>query len=179
MEGQLLIAHPLLNDGYFNRSVIYMTSHNVDGSFGFILNFATQFKLRDLRPHVEKGDFPIYDGGPVAKDQLFFLHALGDKISNSVRIRDNIFFGGDFNELLHLIEQGEVGPHEVGFFAGYCGWDQGQLNRELSAGSWLLSTSSDSGILIREATELWKNKLEELRKSYGIFACIGFDPSLN
>jgi putative transcriptional regulator len=179
MEGRLLIAHPLLNDGFFNRSVIYMTSENEEGLFGFSLNFKTQFKLRDVRPQVKNGNFPIYEGGPVAKDQLFFLHTLGKELSESLHIRDNIYFGGDFYELLHLIDHGSVKQEDVRFFVGYSGWGAEQLKKEIGSGNWLISEGDSSDVFLTSYNELWKLKLEEQKQSYGIFAEIGFDPSPN
>lgn len=179
MEGDLLIAHPMLNDGFFNRSVIYVTSHNSEGSFGFILNFKTQFRLRDVRPQVVNGNFPIFEGGPVAKDQLFFLHTLGNNISESLHIKNNIYFGGDFNEMLHLIEHGKVKHDEVRFFVGYSGWGEGQLAKEINSKSWILNTHDTNDLFTINYSDLWRHKLEEKKQSYGIFANIGFDPSPN
>jgi len=179
MEGHVLIAHPLLNDGFFNRSVICLTNHSEDGAIGFILNFKTQFKLRDVRPQVKNGNFPIYEGGPVAKDQLFFLHTLGKGISDSVHVTDNIYFGGDFYELLHLIEHGKVKTHEVRFFAGYSGWGYEQLNKEIKSNNWLINKDATSELFLWNADDLWKQQLSEVKQSLAIFANIGFDPSLN
>ncbi|MCE3259148.1 MAG: transcriptional regulator [Bacteroidetes bacterium] len=179
MEGEVLIAHPLLNDGFFNRSVIYITNHTEDGVLGFILNFKTQFKLRDVRPQVKNGNFPIYEGGPVAKDQLFFLHTLGNSISESVQIKDNIYFGGDFYEMLHLIEHGTVKQPEVRFFAGYSGWGVDQLNNEIGTKSWLQNPNVNEELFLWDSEDLWKQQLIEVKQSYEIFANIGFDPSLN
>lgn len=179
MEGHVLIAHPLLNDGFFNRSVICVTNHSEEGALGFILNFKTQFKLRDVRPQIKNGNFPIYEGGPVAKDQLFFLHTLGNNISETVHVADNIFFGGDFQEMLHLIEHGKVKSHEVRFFAGYSGWGLEQLNRELESGNWLINKDLTGEVLLWDAEDLWKQQLTEIKESYGIFANIGYDPSMN
>lgn len=179
MEGKVLIAHPLLNDGFFNRSVIYLTNHNEDGALGFILNFKTHFKLRDVRPQIKNGNFPIYEGGPVAKDQLFFLHTLGHNISDSVHIKDNIYFGGDFYEMLHQIEHGKVKSHEVRFFAGYSGWGLEQLNNEIKSNSWLINDEASAELFLWSSDDLWKQQLTEIKQSYEIFANIGFDPSLN
>jgi putative transcriptional regulator len=179
MEGQLLIAHPLLNDGFFNRSVILLTNHSEDGALGFILNFKTHFKLRDVRPQVKNGNFPIYEGGPVAKDQLFFLHTLGKAVSESAQVTDDIYFGGDFYELLHLIDQGKVKSHQVRFFAGYSGWGLEQLNREIKTNSWLESKDPSSELFLWNSDDLWKQQLIEVKESYAIFANIGFDPSPN
>lgn len=179
MEGSLLVAHPLLNDGFFNRSVVYLTSQGEDGSLGFILNFKTSFKLRDVRPQVRNGNFPIYEGGPVAKDQLFFIHTLGNNISDSQKIKNNIYFGGDFNEMLHMIDHGKVRQHEVRFFAGYSGWGYQQLEKEISTKSWLLNNDATPEMFLISNDNLWKQKLSEVKNSYSIFADIGFDPSLN
>ncbi len=178
-EGQLLIAHPLLNDGFFNRSVIYLTSGGTDDAFGFCLNFKTEYKLRDVRPQVKNGNFPIYEGGPVAKDQLFFLHTLGNEINDSFHVKDNIYFGGDFNEMIHLIEHGRVKQNEVRFFVGYSGWGEGQLEKEIKSKSWLLNETHTGDLFLIDSHELWKLKLEEVKESLGIFADIGFDPSVN
>ena len=179
MQGQLLIAHPLLSDGFFNRSVVYLTNHGDEGSVGFCLNFKTQFLLRDLRPEVKNGNFPIYEGGPVAKNQLFFLHTLGHNISDSFEIGNNVFVGGDFNELMHLIEHGKVKSYQVRFFAGYSGWSENQLNEEIKNNHWLLNTPIDSNFMGNEAEDLWGLQLSEIKSSYGIFADFGYDLSMN
>jgi putative transcriptional regulator len=179
MKSHLLIAQPLLNDGFFNRSVVYLTDHNEDGSLGFILNFKTHFMLRDVRPQVKHGNFPIYEGGPVGKNQLYFLHNLGHNISDSVKVAEHLYFGGDFNELLHLIDHGKVKHNDIRFFAGYCGWREGQLDRELQQKSWFVQPTTSMTVLTNEAEELWEQELNNQKSSLSIFANIGHDPSLN
>lgn len=179
MQGQLLIAHPLLNDGFFNRSVVYLTTHSEEGSVGFSLNFKTQFMLRDVRPQIKNGNFPIYEGGPVAKNQLFFLHTLGHNISDSYAISNSIFIGGDFNELLHLIEHGKVKSHQVKFFSGYSGWTESQLEDEIRRKSWLVHQPEGDSFFSSDAEELWGTQLTEVKHSYGIFSNFSYDPSSN
>lgn len=179
MTGQLLIAHPMLNDGFFNRSVVYLTTHSEEGAVGFSLNLKTQFYLRDVRPQVKNGNFPIYEGGPVAKNQLFFLHTLGQEISDSMPVSHNISVGGDFNELLHLIEHGKVKSYQVRFFAGYSGWGENQLETEIKNKHWLINSPYDSSFFTINSDELWGEQLSEVKTSYGIFANFGCDPSMN
>lgn len=179
MQGQLLIAHPLLHDGFFNRSVVYLTNHGEDGAIGFSLNFRTQFVLRDVRPQVINGNFPIYEGGPVAKNQLFFLHTLGHDLADSVHVGNNIYMGGDFNELIHMIDHGKVKSNEVRFFAGYSGWGEQQLEDEIKSEHWLVNTPQDAGFFSNEPDDLWGIQLSEFKGSYSIFADFGSDPSLN
>lgn len=179
MKGQLLVAHPLLNDGYFNRSVVLVADNNEDGSFGFVLNFKTQFKLRDVRPQMNVGNFPIYEGGPVGKDQLFFIHSLGEQIESAVEISKGLYFGGDFEKLLQMIEHQQVSQEQVRFFAGYSGWGEGQLEKEKDSGCWIDLDAGNGELLQIDTDNLWRLKLEAKKKSLGLFASIGFDPSLN
>ena len=179
MEGEILIAHPLLQDGFFNRSVVYLTNHNAVESLGFVLNFKTQFKLRDVKPEIKHGIFPIYEGGPVAKDQLFYIHKLGNNLSDSVKIKDDIYFGGNFNELAHLIEKGKVKSYDIRFFAGYSGWADGQLEAEIKKNHWLINKNSDSTFFGNEAEDLWGLQLTEIKNTYSIFADFGDTPSVN
>lgn len=179
MQGQILIAHPLLNDGFFNRSVIYLTNHSDEGAVGFCLNFKTQFMLRDLRPQVKNGNFPIYEGGPVSKNELFFLHTLGHDLPDSIQVSDSIFVGGDFNELLHMIEHGKVKSYQVRFFAGYSGWSALQLEQEMSKKHWMLNDQVDAGFFKNDPDDLWELQLTEIKNSYRIFANFGSDPSMN
>ncbi len=179
MQGQLLIAHPLLNDGFFNRSVIFLTNHGDDGAVGFSLNFKTQFLLRDVRPQVKVGNFPIYEGGPVAKNQLFFLHTLGHDVPDSFEVSKNIFVGGDFNELLHMIDHGKVKSYQVRFFAGYSGWGESQLEEEIKNKHWLVNDPSDANFFSDEPDDLWGHQLSQVKNSYRIFANFGSDPSMN
>ena len=179
MQGQLLIAHPLLNDGFFNRSVIYITNHDEEGTVGFSLNFKTQFMLRDVRPHIKNGNFPIYEGGPVGKNQLFYLHTLGKAIENAYQVDKNIYIGGDFNALLNLIEHNQVKPNQIKFFSGYSGWQQQQLENELERNSWLVRKPNNPHFFSNEAEKLWGLQLSEIKSTYRIFSEFSSDPSAN
>lgn len=174
MIGKLLIAHPLLNDGFFNRSVIYITNHSDEESIGLILNFKTNYKLRDFRPELNNGNFPIYEGGPVGKNQLFFLHSLGEELPNSLPVKNNLFFGGDYNELLYKINHGLVTQEQVRFFVGYCGWGPFQIEEEIERKSWFVNAPKKI-IFKEDETNLWSEKLAEVKTSLKIFGEVGHD----
>lgn len=168
-----------MNDGFFSRSVVYLTNQSEEGAIGFCLNFKTQFVLRDVRPQVKNGNFPIYEGGPVAKNQLFFLHTLGHDVPDSVPIGNSIFLGGDFNELIHMIEHGKVKSYQVRFFAGYSGWGEEQLEEEIKNNHWLVNDPPDGSFFSNEPDDLWGLQLREVKGSYSIFAEFGSNPSMN
>lgn len=179
MQGKLLIAHPLLSDAFFNRSVIYITNHGIEGAVGFCLNIKTQFCLRDVRPQIKNGNAPIYEGGPVARNQLFFLHSVGNKISDSFHISKNIFVGGNFDELLNAIEHQQILPNQYRLFAGYSGWGENQLEQELEQEHWLVNRLKNNSLLQTNADDLWSNELGEIKSSYKLFANFSETPGLN
>jgi putative transcriptional regulator len=47
-ENSLLIADPFLKDDNFIRSVVYLCSHNEEGSFGLVLNKLFDFNLNNM-----------------------------------------------------------------------------------------------------------------------------------
>ena len=80
--GRLLISEPFLRDAYFQRSVVLLVEHSGDtGSMGFILNKKTELTINMLFPELEHlPETPIYLGGPVASNRLFFVHSLGNAV---------------------------------------------------------------------------------------------------
>jgi putative transcriptional regulator len=179
MQGQFLIAHPMLNDGYFKRAVIFITEHTDEGSLGFVMNFKTELFLRDLFPHLKNGNFPVFEGGPVSKNQLYYIHNLGHNLSDSISIGNNLSWGGNFFELCYLIEHGKIKTHEVRFFIGYSGWTPNQLNEELIQKAWFTSPAEAVDLLRSDPKTLWGGELEKIKSSYKVFSDIGFDPNLN
>jgi putative transcriptional regulator len=179
MQGDFLVAHPLLMDGYFKRSVVYLTEDNDEGTLGFVLNFKTDLMLRDVMPQVKNGNFPIFEGGPVSKNQLYYIHNLGHNLSESIRIQDNLYWGGDFFELLHMIDHGQVKTYDVRFFVGYSGWSPGQLKEELREKAWFNIPAEPQDVLRRDHKNLWGEELSKVKGSYRLFSDMGFDVNPN
>ncbi|MES2761485.1 MAG: YqgE/AlgH family protein [Bacteroidota bacterium] len=177
--GDILIAKPFLQDGHFKRSVIYLCEHNKEGSLGFIANKSHGMLLKDIFPHLKNGNFPLFEGGPVSPNQLFYTHTLGLKISDSQHITDNVYWGGNFFELSKLIELGEVSTDQIRFYIGYSGWGESQLDQEVENDMWF-SKSENYTDLMRVATqELWAEELIKINPGYKAFTDFSFDPSLN
>ena len=112
----MLISEPTLADSYFKRSVIVLTEHGENGSVGFILNKKTEMKLSQAIEEFSEFDFPIYFGGPVKRDNLFFIHTLGSLVPESHEIYEGLFWGGNFEELKKLILSGKVKKEQVKSF---------------------------------------------------------------
>ena len=74
-KGHLLIAEPsIIGDVSFNRSVVLLADHNDQGTVGFIMNKPLEQKLKDFIPLLTQSDLPIFNGGPVEQDNIYFIH---------------------------------------------------------------------------------------------------------
>ncbi len=179
--GSLLISEPFLNDSYFKRSVVLISEHDEHGSLGFILNKPTDVRLNDAVEDFPPFNVPLYFGGPVDTDTLFYVHTLGNKLPGSKEIMKGIFWGGDYDQLKFLIETGQVNPSEIRFYAGYSGWDANQLDDELKDHTWMLSDAINQQFLFYtdDPKKLWSQVLKAMGSEYAIFANFPDDPNLN
>ena len=176
--GRLLISEPSMDDANFQRSVLILAQHNQEETIAFILNQETRFKINDLIENFPKFDSRIYIGGPVERNSLHFIHTLGDKIENSVHITENLYWSGNFQTLMSLINEGKVSSEQVRFFAGYSGWSPGQLDYELESDSWIVANSNKIN-LDKNDKKLWRDCLKNMNKEYAIWSNMIEDPSLN
>ncbi|RYY35962.1 MAG: YqgE/AlgH family protein [Sphingobacteriaceae bacterium] len=177
--GRLLISEPFMMDPNFKRSVILLTEYSVDGAMGFVLNHQSDYLLGDILPDVSYSELPVYEGGPVAKNTLHFIHRCPDKISNGIEIWENIYWGGDFEEVKELINNYQLNEDEIKFFTGYSGWTQGQLDEELVEDTWIVANSINADMLFNNDQNLWREVVKSLGNRYAHIANFPENPSLN
>jgi putative transcriptional regulator len=179
-KGNLLIAEPsIIGDISFNRSVILLADHNEVGSVGFILNKPLDYSICDLVPEINE-DFLVFNGGPVEQDNLYFIHKVPQLIQNSIEISHGIFWGGDFNDVIKLINKKVLLKKDIKFFLGYSGWENNQLEEELESNSWVVSENIYKKDLIEKSCDsFWKEKMVELGGDYSIWCNAPENPSYN
>ena len=180
-KGNILISEPFLDDKYFGRSVVLLVEHDENlGSMGFVLNKPMKTRLNDFFPELKSiPDIPLFQGGPVGTDKLYFIHTLGDMIPYSTAIGDELFFDGDFNCIKSYISEGNSVEGKIKFFLGYSGWSQKQLNDEISCNSWLVSKFDESRMMKHEGEICWKRALQSLGDKYKSWANFPKRPFLN
>ena len=179
-KGYLLIAEPTLIDDSFNRTIVLIADHQEGGAIGFITNKPLPVQLTDLLPDFPDFDAPIFYGGPVQQDNLYFIHSLGKVIPGSVEISRGIYWGGNLAALMELIDKGEVETHEVRFFMGYAGWQSQQLEGEIKEESWLVVENLPNIDLMQDHPDaLWRKALLQMDDKYKIWANAPSDPLLN
>lgn len=179
-KGHLLIAEPsILGDMSFNRSIILLADHNDEGSVGFILNKPLDYTISDLLPEIEI-PLKVYNGGPVEQDNLYFIHKIPELIPESVEISNGIFWGGDFNSVITLLNEGKLNKNDIRFFLGYSGWDSNQLINELISNSWIVAENIyENSIIEKSDDSFWKEKMLELGGDYSLWSNAPENPSYN
>ena len=120
-QGSILISEPFLQDAYFQRSVVLLVEHAKEGSMGFVLNKKTDLAVNSFFSDLDKiPDMPIFLGGPVSSNRLFFIHSLGDLIlPNAIKINEHLYFDGNFDALLQYIRNGHPVEGKIKFFPTY------------------------------------------------------------
>ncbi len=179
-KGRLLLAEPFMEDPYFKRSVVLLTGHNKEeGAFGFILNKSLDVTVNDVIKDFPEFDAPVYMGGPVQTDSLFYLHNQGEFIEDSIKISDNLYWSGNYNQLKQMITDQLIFPNEVKFFIGYAGWDYEQLANELKDESWIITENNYHEIHELNNDDLWYNLLQDMGGKYALLSNFPENPSLN
>jgi putative transcriptional regulator len=136
--GMFLNSTSLLDGSFFEKSVILLTEYNEKGAMGFVINKLFPRQFNELEEFSNSIPFPLYDGGPVDREHLFFVHRRPDLIKGGVPLSGNSFtcLGGDFREAVKLINNNTLTGKDIRLFIGYCGWDSGELEAEIAEGSW-------------------------------------------
>jgi len=103
LDGQLLIAMPVMGDPRFERSVIYLCAHSAEGAMGIMVNrpagsidfpeLLVQLKIITkpeqikLSEHAET--LQVLQGGPVDTGRGFVLHSSDFYIENATLLIDD------------------------------------------------------------------------------------------
>lgn len=178
-KGRLLLAEPFMDDPNFKRSVVLVTEYDENGALGFIVNKPLGLQINEVLKDFPPFDDPVFMGGPVQTDSLFYIHSQGEFIEGSVPLGNNLFWSGNFDQLKALVTNNEIFPHEIKFFVGYSGWDYNQINEEIKSDSWLILENNFDGIERFNEDHLWQSTLQKTGHKHALLASFPEDPSLN
>lgn len=177
--GILLIAEPFLKDPNFMRTVVLLCDHQEEGSFGFVINKRYDYTLNELMNDIDHLKLPVFYGGPVQMDTLHFLHQYPDLIPGSHEIQKGIYWGGDFETAILLIQDGSIDTNKIRFFIGYSGWTKNQLDDEIKEKSWLTVQANNSIVFHTDEGSIWKESLKLMGGDFEQLVNYPIDPQLN
>ena len=168
-EGRLLVAEPFLREDYFNHAVILLIDYGHGTSaMGTVLNNPTDYTLDELIEgvHTER-QVPVYCGGPVAGDRLYFIHTLGDIVPETRPVAPGLYVGGDFQTILSIVNDGYDLDGHIRFFVGYSGWSPGQLDEEIAKNVWAVARVQAPQSLLRTSGDtMWHNQVRHMGPSF-------------
>ncbi len=153
--GTIIISASALQDPNFEKAVIVITEYNEKGALGFVVNKLFARRLNELVEFKNAAPFPLFAGGPVDTENLFVLHRRADLVTGNKYLFGNIYMGGDFQQIVHCINNGTLTNNDIKLFIGYCVWDAGELEAEIEEGSWIVK-GTDEQIIFSNDNNGWE-----------------------
>lgn len=102
-----------------------------------------------------------------------------EDVEGALPLGNGLYLNGDFEEIKKYILDGNPIQGVLRFFAGYAGWESGQLIKEIKENSWLIGNTDKDLLLGSQSRDLWRNSLNVLGGKYAIWARYPQYPSLN
>lgn len=178
-RGDLLLSEPFLIDSNFTRVVILLCEHNEEGSFGLILNNTLEIEINELVTDFPEAKIPVGFGGPVERNQLFYVHR-DASVSGSAMISRGLYLGGNYTEIKRMISDNEMTPENLRFFIGYTGWSKGQLQSEIDELSWVVMKNPENfSVFSAVDDDLWRDLISQLGGKYKLMADYPLNPADN
>ncbi len=172
LTGQILLAMPGIGDPRFERSVIAICAHDVEGALGIGIGATIAgLGLHELLDQFEIDpinvpDAPVYFGGPVEPGRGFVLHSGDWDGQDTIDVAGGWSLSGTI-DVLRAIAAGR-GPTRWLVALGYAGWGEGQLDEEMTRHGWF-NVPGDTALLYDvEVERRWERGFEG----------VGIDPRL-
>jgi len=166
LTGKLLIASPTTTpDSYFAKSLIYIVKYDSTGAMGVIVNFPLITLNGNVivntnshdRENIYLKNLKTYSGGPVEMEKGFILQLeeTEEESKDIIKISSSI-------EVLKSLSKNSQHKNTM-FLFGYCGWEAGQLEKELENNDWLIAPTTKRIIFNTNNKKKWHQALENLR----------------
>jgi len=179
----LLLAMPQVNDPFFKKSVVLLLAHEEEGSFGFIVNRATELKLKEILGDLKldwRGEPEALArfGGPVQPQVGTMLFAAGpeaaDVLPSSTEVLAGVRVSQNLTELATLALDP---PARFRLMLGYAGWGAGQLWSEILRNDWLTAPVDLDLVFAPAGEETWERGVRSAGADPGLLpAWTGREP---
>ena len=167
LEGQLLVAMPMMSDPRFARSVIYLCAHSGDGAMGLVVNKILESLgfpelLKQLSVEAESIDerIQLHFGGPVEAARGFVLHSADYTHEATMRVDERFALTATI-DVLKAMAEGR-GPRRSLLALGYAGWAPGQLESEIQGNGWLTVPADEELVFGDDQSSKWERAVGRL-----------------
>jgi putative transcriptional regulator len=170
LEGRLLVSSLTLDGTFFQKALIYICAHDDKGAIGVIINHPSKesINLKDYIPKdaISKGvknkKIPLLTGGPVESERLLILSLSKEQEKDFDKL-PRVTIYTETENFLHDYAFGFIKDKFI-VIKGFAAWDPGQLEKEITSNSWLV-TSPTADVLF---SQKMKNKWEKVVESMGV-----------
>jgi putative transcriptional regulator len=162
----MLLAAPSLRDPNFMHSVVLLGRSGDDGALGWVVNGRELMSVRELLtsselipPGTEIPDSPAFAaavrlGGPVAPAAGWLIYRRQpEPLPGEIAVGADIGVTGEMAAFSALMEG--KGPADFRMLLGCAGWAPGQLEAEISSGSWLPAPVEAVLVMDSQAAFVW------------------------
>ncbi|MCK0068830.1 MULTISPECIES: YqgE/AlgH family protein [Kordiimonas] len=167
LDSKLLLAMPSMTDERFDRTVIYLCTHDESGAMGLVinqqaenLNFEELLTQLNIETHPNTPDIPVHRGGPVEPGRGFVLHS-ADFVQDSTLVVSETLALTATVDILSAMAEGKGPIHNL-LALGYAGWGPGQLEDEIIANSWLTAEADEEIIFNTDFEQKWPRAMAKL-----------------
>jgi putative transcriptional regulator len=152
LAGKFLLAAPPLVDPNFARTVVLIVRHDEEGAFGLIINRPMKVDvgtaLGDTLEAARESTLPLYAGGP-CQGPVFVLHT--DPTVGGEEPVSGVYVTTEPDAIETLL-QTRADPFKL--ITSYSGWSGGQVENELTEGSWLVLDATEPDVFSADPN-LW------------------------
>ncbi len=180
--GRLLVAAPAMIDPNFHRCVVLVLDHDSSGTLGVILNRVLDLPVEDVLPDwIRDVSTPgsLFGGGPVASDSAIAVGVL-EVPPDEAPLGWRPMYGRvglvDLDTPVEVLSGALAGMR---VFAGYAGWQPGQLEAEIDEGAWVVVDALDADVVTDAPQQLWSRVLRRQDDDVRLLASCPDDPGMN
>jgi putative transcriptional regulator len=159
-QPMLLVASPKTT-GFYSHAVLVVVPAG-EGHVGFIINRATRTTVASAfpeEPDSAKVIEPIYLGGPRASQSLYAV-VRRDPGEGSRKLFGEVFVTVSGKTVDRIIRES---PREARYFAGFAGWEAGELAQQIARGDWLTAEPDEALLFHPNPAAMWSGLLERIR----------------
>jgi putative transcriptional regulator len=194
LAGHLLVATPVIGDPNFERTVVFLLGHDVEGALGVVINRPTDVDIEGSLPQwaaLTAAPAVVFVGGPVEQAGAIGLgrpapgvplngRAPGDWDACWSPIPDVLDTVGPLATLdLNADPTLSPGLEAVRVYAGHAGWGPGQLEGEIAQEAWIVAAAEPGDLWSERPELLWGRVLHRQGGEIAWLALQPRDPSTN
>ena len=170
--GDLLVAGVSISDGVFDGTVVLLLDADEAGTVGVVLNRISPVELGSALPawaELVSEPAALFDGGPVSQQGAVCLAETWSDEDEPPGWR-RVFGCVGLLNLDTPVEIADGAYRNLRIFAGYAGWDAGQLENELSFDMWHVVPAQVGDAFDPDPDSMWRRVLRRQGGELGLYS---------